>query len=211
MNSFVLYSDVKDGVFCRLRGDAQKGVREMSEELRQIAERIRELREIFGFTQEDMAKDVGVELERYQEYEREGENIPISVLYRISKKFGVDLTEILTGKSAKLNTYAICKRGKGKSINRYEGYNFESLAHRFVGKIMEPLLVTLSPEDKPAALVSHRGQEFNLVLEGTIVVTYDDKEHVLEEGDAIYFDPVHPHGQKSIGDKKARFLTVIVE
>lgn len=183
----------------------------MSEEMKMIAARIRELREVFEISEEEMAQEVEVSLEQYQEYERSGENIPINILYHISQRFSVDMTEILTGKPARLDTYAICRRGKGKSINRYEGYNFESLAHRFMNKIMEPLLVTLMPTDEPAALVTHRGQEFNLVLEGTVVVTYDDREHVLNEGDAIYFDPSHPHGQRAIGEKKARFLTVIVE
>lgn len=183
----------------------------MSEEMKQIAARIRELREIFGLTEEEMAKEVGATLENYRDYEARGENIPISVLYHMSQKFGVDMTEILTGKKAHLDTYAICRRGRGKVINRYPGYMFESLAHRFSQKIMEPLLVTLNPSDEPAALVTHQGQEFNLILEGTIVVTYDDREHELHAGDAIYFDPTHPHGQRAVGNEKARFLTVIVE
>lgn len=183
----------------------------MSEEMKQIAARITELREIFGYTEQDMAKEVDVSLEAYRSYEENGENIPISVLYHISQKFGVDMNEILTGKPSRLNTYEICKRGHGRTIDRFEGYMYESLAPMFSRKIMEPLLVTLSPGDKQAAMVTHKGQEFNLVLEGTVIVTYDGIEHVLEAGDAIYFDPTHPHGQKAIGDVKARFLTVIVE
>lgn len=183
----------------------------MSEEMLQIAARIRELREIFDLSPEEMAKEVDTTLEAYEEYEATGKNIPISVLYHISQKFGVDMTEILTGKPARLDTYAICRRGKGKSIQRYEGYHFESLAHRFSGKIMEPLLVTLHPSDQAAALVTHPGQEFNLILEGSIVVSYDGKDHLLNEGDAIYFDPTRPHGQRAVGPEKARFLTVIVE
>ena len=183
----------------------------MNEEMRQIADRIRELREIFGYSEEEMARELGVTAADYLAYESEGHNIPISVLYHISQKFGVDMTEILTGKPARLDSYEICRRGKGKSINRYEGYRFESLAHRFAGKIMEPLLVTLLPSDKTPAPVTHPGQEFNLVLEGTVAVQYDGAEHILEEGDAIYFDPTHPHGQRAVGDNKARFLTMIVE
>lgn len=183
----------------------------MSEEMKLIAARIRELREIFDLTVDQMAQDVGVSADEYAEYEESGENIPISVLYRISQKFGVDMSEILTGKTAKLNTYAICRRGKGKTISRYEGYRFESLAHRFTGKVMEPLLVTLLPSDKAVEPVVHAGQEFNLVLEGSVAVYYDGKEHILEEGDAIYFDPTRPHGQRAHGSEKARFLTVIIE
>ena len=183
----------------------------MSKEMIMISERIRELRDVFGLTEEEMAKDVGVDTEKYIEYESSGENIPISVLYHISQKFGVDMSEILTGEPARISTLQVCHRGKGKTIDRYPGYMFENLAPRFTHKVMEPLLVTLIPGEPEAALVTHGGQEFNLVLEGTVVITYDDKEHVLEAGDAVYFDPTHPHGQKAAGNDKARFLTVITE
>ena len=183
----------------------------MNDEKRSMSERIRELREIFDLTEEEMARETGVDTQKYIEYETSGENIPISVLYHISQKFGVDLSEILTGEPARISTMQICRRGKGKTIDRYPGYMFESLAPRFTQKVMEPLLVTLIPGEPEAALVTHEGQEFNLVLEGTIVITYDDKECILNAGDAVYFDPTHPHGQKAIGQDKARFLTVITE
>ena len=183
----------------------------MSKEMLMISERIRELRDVFGMTEEEMAAEVGVDTGKYIEYETSGENIPISVLYHISQKFGVDMSEILTGEPARISTLQVCRRGKGKTIDRYPGYMFESLAPRFTHKVMEPLLVTLIPGEPEAALVTHGGQEFNLVLEGTVIIAYDDKEHVLEAGDAVYFDPTHPHGQKASGTEKARFLTVITE
>ena len=183
----------------------------MQEEMKKISDRIRELREIFDLTEAEMASETGVTAEKYIEYESSGENIPISVLYHISQKFNVDLSEILTGEPARLSTIQICRRGKGKTIDRYPGYMFESLAPRFTHKIMEPLLVTLMPGEPEAALVTHEGQEFNLVLEGAVAITYDNKEYVLNAGDAVYFDPTHPHGQKAVGESKARFLTVITE
>jgi len=188
-----------------------KGAVIMDEQYRLISERIRELREVFDLTEEEMAKETGVDVSTYIEYETSGKNIPISVLYHISQKFGVDLSEILTGEPARISTMQVCRRGKGQTIDRFPGYMFESLAPRFKGKIIEPLLVTLMPGEKEAPLVTHGGQEFNIVLEGEIVITYDDKEYTLSEGDAVYFDPTHPHGQKAAGESKARFLTVITE
>ena len=183
----------------------------MNEHLEMISGRIRELRKIFGLTKEEMAKQTGVSLAKYEEYETIGKDIPISVLYHISQIFGVDLSEILTGEPARISTFQVCRRGKGKTIDRFPGYMFESLAPRFTNKIMEPLLVTLTPGEPAAALVSHDGQEFNLVLEGSVIITFDDTEYVLEAGDAVYFDPTHPHSQKATGMEKARFLTVITE
>ena len=76
---------------------------------------------------------------------------------------------------------------------------------------MQPFIVTLDPSDKPAELVTHSGEEFNLVLDGTVIVTFDNRELVLNKGDSIYFNPKHPHGQKCGSETPATFLTMIAE
>jgi transcriptional regulator with XRE-family HTH domain len=181
------------------------------DDLREIAFRIAELREACGFTRDGLADDLGIDRAVYAGYEENGQDIPISVLFRIAHKFGVDLTEILTGTAAKLDTYHIIKAGNGRSVKRYEGYKYQDLAFRYSHKIMQPLLVTLDPSDQPADLVSHGGQEFNMVIEGTMIFTFDGKDMILNKGDSVYFNPVHPHGQRCGGTEKTVFLTVIAE
>jgi len=177
----------------------------------EVGMRLAELRDACGYTRETLAKELEIEPEEYAKYEETGENIPISVVYQIANKFNVDFTEILFGTAAKLDTYQVVKSGGGKSISRYPGYSYEDLAFRYKHKIMQPLLVRLDPSDEPAALVSHTGQEFNYIVEGTIILTFGDRELALEKGDCIYFNPTYPHGQKCGGDVPATFITVITE
>ena len=181
------------------------------EEKLELARRIRELREVCDYTQEQLAEELFIPLEVYRSYEESGENVPISVIYAIAKKFNVDFTEILTGTAAKLDTFHLVKAGTGKDVDRYPGYRYQDLAYKFNHKIMQPLLVTLDPSDEPAALVSHTGQEFNYCVSGKVIVVFDDKEFLLEPGDSIYFNPMHPHGQKCGGDEPGVFLTMIAE
>lgn len=178
---------------------------------KELGERISGLRDACGYTQEELAKELNLELSVYQAYEENGKDIPISVIYEIANLCGVDFTEIMTGVRAKLDTYHVVKSGKGRAIDRYPGYSFEDLAFRYGGKIMQPLLVTLEPSDKPESLVKHPGQEFNYVLSGTVCVNFDGTELILETGDSVYFNPTYPHGQRCVGDKPAVFLTVISE
>lgn len=177
----------------------------------EIGARLRELREVSDYTVEELAKELNIDPEVYAEYEKDGRDIPISVIYEISQKFKVDFNEIITGDTAWLNTYHLIRRGGGKDINRNPEYHFEDLAYRYGNKIMQPLLVTLDPSDEPAKLITHSGQEFNLVLEGTVIITLNEKEIVMNPGDSIYFNPTIPHGQRCGGKEKARFLTVIAE
>ena len=180
------------------------------EELRQMAARIRELREICGFSAEEMAQKLEIPGDLYSAYETDGENVPINILFRMSNIFGVDLNEILTGRAPHLDTFCVVRKGRGLSVDRYPGYRFQSLAHTYKRRMMEPLLVTVEVSEKEAPLVTHAGQEFNLCLEGCLEVVFGEKAVRLEPGDSIYFNPALPHGQRAV-DGTAKFLTVIAE
>jgi transcriptional regulator with XRE-family HTH domain len=179
-------------------------------EMAQIPGRIKELREVLEISALDIAADIHVPLETYAKYESGEQDIPISVLYNIAGRFGVDVTVIMTGEDPRMASAAVCRKGKGVQIERYPGYEFSSLAYNFKGRTMEPLLVLLDSSRPPAPQVTHSGQEFNYVVEGTMKVTVGNAEYILAEGDCIYFDAALPHGQSAI-DGSARFITIIQE
>lgn len=182
----------------------------MDEKVLQISNRICELRDILGISAENMAQKINVPYETYLKYEDGSLDIPISVLYAIASQLGTDLTVLLTGEAPRMDTHSVVRAGKGINVERFPGYQFSSLAFNFINRKMEPLLVTLAPEDAPAPLVSHTGQEFNYVLEGCVRVTLGNKSIDLNVGDSIYFDPRVPHGQKAV-KSTAKFITVINE
>ena len=86
------------------------------DEYNEIGARLRELREVSDYTIEDLAKELDLTPEVYASYEANGKDVPISVIYQIANKFKVDFTEIVTGTSAKLDTYHMIRRGGGKVI-----------------------------------------------------------------------------------------------
>lgn len=184
----------------------------MSEEIRQIASRIKELREISGISQEALAEDLGISIELYREYESGNTDIPVSFLYEIANKFKVELSAILTGENPRLHIYSVVRKSKGVSVERRKEYKYQSLAYNFVHKKAEPFLVTVDPdaEDAPVHFNSHPGQEFNYVLEGTLKVVINKSELILNEGDSLFFDSGYNHGMKAIGGKPAKFLAIIL-
>lgn len=177
----------------------------------QIASRVRELREISGFSSEELARRLNITLETYQQYEKAKTGIPISTLYEIAGIFGVELTELLTGSTPHLQNYCYVKNGEAPYIERFKGYQFQNLAYNFMNKKIEPLLVTIEPEEnKKMELVTHPGQEFNYCLEGQIKVILGGTEIIMSPGDSIYFDPMIPHGQAAVDSSPGKFLTVIL-
>lgn len=179
----------------------------MNEHIIQISKRICELRDILDISASEVAEKVGISLEEYESYESAKDDIPIGVLYAVANVLGVDPTVLLTGDNPRMNDYTVTRKGQGVSVERFEGYKFSSLATNFKDRQMEPMLVTLVPNEHPD-LICHGGHEFNYVLSGTVKVTIGSKEIILNEGDSIFFNPEIPHGQSAIGEN-ATFLTVI--
>jgi mannose-6-phosphate isomerase-like protein (cupin superfamily) len=184
----------------------------MQEHLKQIAARIRDLREIAGLTPSALATEFKIPEETYLAYESGAMDIPVSFLYEIAARFGVELAAILTGENPRLHVYSVVRAGKGLSVERRKEYKYQSLAYNFIHKKAEPFLVTVNPDpaDTPIHKNSHPGQEFNFLLEGEMEVTVGGHEIVLQPGDALYFDSGYEHGMKALGDKPARFLALIL-
>jgi transcriptional regulator with XRE-family HTH domain len=181
----------------------------MNERIRDVAERIKGLRLLSGLTVDEVAQVVHVSKEAYEKYESGEDDIPVSLLNEISDYYKVDMTEILTGVSPKLRDVCLVKKGEGLKVERYDQYDFESLAYKYSGRKIEPLLVTLLPDHSPE-LVSHKGQEFNYCLEGRMMVIAGKDEYELEPGDSLYFNSLLPHKMLALDGKPARFLTVIM-
>ncbi len=184
----------------------------MSEQIKLIASRIRELREISAISAQSLAAELHISEEVYLDYESGNTDIPVSFLYQIANRFNVELSAILTGDNPKLHTYQVVRKGKGANVERREDYKYQSLANNFIGKKAEPFIVTVSPEtvNAPVHFNSHKGQEFNYVIEGTLKIIINGHELVLEEGDSIYFDSSANHGMKALNGKQARFLAIIL-
>ncbi len=184
----------------------------MEEQLKQIAERVKGLRDIYGISAADLAKELGIPLEVYLEYESGSVDIPVGILYRMAQRFNMELSALLTGEEPRLHTYSLTRSGRGVSVERRKQYKYQNLAYNFIHKKAEPFLVTVEPEadNVPVHLNNHPGQEFDYLLEGTLKVVIGDKEVILNEGDSIYYDSNVNHGMKALNGKTAKFLAIIL-
>lgn len=75
----------------------------MEKEIVEIAQRIRTLREIEEIDAQEMAKATGKPLAEYLQYENGEKDFPFSFLYTVAGRLKVDITELITGDSAKLH------------------------------------------------------------------------------------------------------------
>jgi transcriptional regulator with XRE-family HTH domain len=184
----------------------------MQEKIKEVAARIKELRDILGISQEEMSSFLRMGTEKYRKYENGEEDIPASILYEISRKLGVEMSILLTGEAPRMHYFTVTRKGKGVSVERRKQYLYQSLAANFINKKAEPFIVTVKPKPARGAAQTnaHPGQEFNYVLEGSLKLLIKDHEIVLGEGDSIFFDSSCEHAMVALKNKPARFLAIIM-
>jgi quercetin dioxygenase-like cupin family protein len=116
------------------------------------------------------------------------------------------------GTEPKMNSYYITRKDKGVSVERVSAYKYQSLTSGFTNNVAEVFVVTVEPKPMETDFFQsiHAGQEFNMILEGSMVLNINGKDLILGDGDSIYFDSSLPHGMKALNDKPVKFLAVIL-
>ena len=184
----------------------------MQEKIKEIADRVRELRELSEISVKEMAEYLQISNENYKKYEDGIEDFPVSILFEIAHKLHIDMTILLTGEEPHMNIFTVTRNNKGSSVERRKQYRYKNLAEKFIHKKAEFFIVSVDPklQETIPETNSHPGQEFNYVLEGTLKVYIHNNEIVLKEGDSIYFDSNYEHAMEAVGGKSVKFLAVIM-
>ena len=184
----------------------------MAEQIKQIAARLRGLREVLELTEQEVADTCQLSVEEYREIEAGTRDLSVSTLQKISRHYGIALDVLMFGEEPKMSSYFLTRSGTGISVERRKAYKYQALASGFRGRIADPFIVTVEPkgDDEPIHYNKHNGQEFNLVLEGRMLINIEGKEIILNQGDSIYFNSKLPHGMKALDGKTVRFLAVIM-
>ena len=185
-----------------------------TEKLSEVAQRIREMREISGLTPEEMARRTEVSPEAYRLYESGTQDFPFTFIHKCALAFGIGITDLLEGQSAHLSSYTVTRRGQGQETAKEDGIEIQNLAPLFRKKLAEPYWVRYSYSEelqtRPIHLTRHSGQEFDLVMQGRLKVQVGDHIEYLEEGDSIYYNSSTPHGMIAVGGADCLFVAVVL-
>ncbi len=182
--------------------------------IKEMAARIRELRELEGKTIAEMAAFTDVSEEEYIACESGEQDLNFAFIYRVSQALNVNVTEIIEGITPNLKSYTVTRKGLGQKVSQAHGMTYYNLAYAFQNRIAEPLYVKskYNPEaqNKPMELTTHDGQEIDIVIEGKLMVQVGDHKEILEAGDTIYFDSNTPHGEMAVGEQDCIFYAIVL-
>ena len=186
----------------------------MDYSLKEVAGRIKGLREAKGYTPEELARLTGVTLEDYLLLEQGETDFSFTFIYKCAKACDVEVVDILEGRSTTLTSFAITRRGEGLKILKQHGVEYNNLAPKFKDKLAEPFLVKFPyiPEEQnaPIKLNSHNGQEFDVIVKGSLRVQVGSHVDVLHEGDSIFYNSLIPHGMIAVSEGGCEFHAVVL-
>ena len=182
--------------------------------IKEMAARIRELRELEGKTIAEMAAFTDVSEDEYIACESGEQDLNFAFIYRVSQALNVNVTEIIEGISPNLKSYTVTRKGLGQKVSQAHGMTYYNLAYAFQNRIAEPLYVKSKynpdKQNKPMELTTHDGQEIDIVIEGQLMVQVGDHKEILGPGDTIYFDSNTPHGEMAVGEQDCIFYAIVL-
>ena len=183
-------------------------------QLMEVASRIRDMREIVGYSVQEMAEKLEMGEDGYSLYETGSVDLPFTFIHKCAQIFGVEITVLLEGHSAKLSGYTVTRKSKGLVTASEDGITIQDLAPMFRKKLATPYWVTYEYaqelQDQPIHTTTHDGQEFDLVLKGSMRIKVGEHEEVLREGDSIFYNSSTPHGMIAIDGHDCVFLSMIM-
>ncbi|MBA4357530.1 MAG: XRE family transcriptional regulator [Humidesulfovibrio sp.] len=182
---------------------------------RRVGERIRAFREKQSLSLADLAGRTGLEESFLSAVESEDRYPSLGPLLKIARALGLRLGTFLDDQVSR--DPLIVRLGERsqelamhQSGDKPASHSYFSLGRGKTDRHMEPFFIEINPEpEADKTLSSHEGEEFIVVVAGTVQLVYGRETSVLEPGDSIYFNSVVPHNVSAAGTGKASIYAVL--
>ncbi|MGE5391936.1 MAG: helix-turn-helix domain-containing protein [Deltaproteobacteria bacterium] len=176
-----------------------------------VARRIKEIRINKGLTLEELGNRTGFTKGLLSKIENNKVSPPVSTLAKIARGMNVSMGEFFAEVEAKP---IIIVRAKDRAVycpeDTPQGQVIETPISGFQQQKMQPIIISIEDADNyERRFYNHPGQEFIMVLEGSMGYRYDEDEIIVSVGDCIYFNAEYLHGPLPIKGERVKYLSVL--
>ena len=182
-----------------------------------LGESLRRIRKERGLTLIEAGEKSGMPMSTISKIENNKMSLSYDKLLRICHALEIDISQLFSGsptaeKSAPVASgrRSVNRRGTGYAINT-PNYSHLYPAADLLNKRSVPIIAEIHARSVAqfGELIRHLGEEFAIVLEGTVDLYTDLYAPVrLEEGDSIYFDSGMAHAYIAVGQGTCRVMSV---
>ena len=182
-----------------------------------IGEKIQSLRIAKEMSIKELAERTDLAEEQINRIETNVDIPSLAPLIKIARALGVRLGTFLDDVADETGA-VICRKGKSdtsisfsnNAVDARQHMCYHSLSRSKTDRHMEPFIVDILPDkNSQFNLSAHEGEEFIMVIKGTLEINYGKNTYLLEKGDSIYYDSIVPHHVHAFQGQAAQILAVI--
>jgi len=173
--------------------------------LADVGAKLRMLRKRRGLKLREVADAVGVSVGYLSQLEAGKVGASFSTLLKLTHFYGENLADLLRALENPERPL-VSRSGSRSSVIKSGQFTIEWLVAEPDCR-MEVDIMTVEPKGASGGSYSHDGEEFCLVLDGTLRLMVGEEQYLLEKGDLVYFKSVLPHSWENPSDSEiARVL-----
>jgi transcriptional regulator with XRE-family HTH domain len=159
-----------------------------------LGQRLRRLRRAQDRTLKEIAQKVGYS-EAYLSQVETGRASPsLASLKKIADGYGIPVVDLFSDERPHDQHLVLRRRDRRELAVGNRSVVKELLVARQGGKKMEPICVTIAPGGGSKGAYDHAGEEFGLVLAGSLELTVENQVFLVQKGDTFYFSSTRLHG-----------------
>ena len=180
-----------------------------------IGGRVREVRRAKGWSLARLSTESGVPQSTLSKFETDNLSLPIDRLFCLADALGLPVTELFDPGASRTSDGApgrrsITRAGGGREAET-KVYSRRWLFAELIQKRMFPIIQKILARDMETfgPLFRHEGEEFTMVLEGSVRLITDIYEPlILNKMDGVYIDSRMGHAYLNAGEGEAIVLNV---
>ncbi|MFP3867004.1 MAG: helix-turn-helix domain-containing protein [Desulfobacteraceae bacterium] len=172
-----------------------------------IGEKLKRLRQANSLTQEELANRAYLTKGFISQLERDLTSPSIATLKGILDILGVSLAEFFRDLVEERVVYP--QNARIITSKSTSACKIEVLVPDAQKRMMDPVLVTMGVGGRIEPQPPHEGEEFGLVLKGTVSLRLDNLAYKIRPHECFYFRSDREHAVANLGKKEAQILWIV--
>lgn len=172
----------------------------------EVGKRLKEVREMYGLSQRELAKRVGLTNSTISMIERDAVSPSISSLKKILEGVSLTVTQFFT-LEIPVESQIIFKKGTLIDVGS-DGVEMLLVGGAEPDSQLAFMIEVYQPNSSTGKdMITHVGEEAGTVIEGSIEITVAGRSYKLTKGDSYKFPTRLPHEFKNTSKKVCRIIS----